>query len=82
MKEGTIVGVDNLNSYYDPSLKEYRLQEIDKAKPAGIDYHFFKGSIAENIRYGKTDASMDEEAALNPNANGEPAAEDNEEAAE
>ena len=47
MKEGTIVGIDNLNSYYDPSLKEYRLQELDKAKPAGIDYHFVKGSIAD-----------------------------------
>ena len=23
MKEGTIVGIDNLNNYYDPSLKEY-----------------------------------------------------------
>ena len=47
MKEGTIVGIDNLDSYYDPSLKEYRLQELDKAKPAGIDYHFVKGSIAD-----------------------------------
>ena len=26
MTEGTIVGVDNLNDYYDPSLKEYRLR--------------------------------------------------------
>ena len=25
MDGGTIVGVDNLNDYYDPSLKEYRL---------------------------------------------------------
>lgn len=23
MTEGTIIGVDNVNSYYDPSLKEY-----------------------------------------------------------
>ena len=38
MKKGTIVGIDNLNSYYDPSLKEYRLQELNKAKPAGIDF--------------------------------------------
>ena len=26
LKEGTIVGLDNLNNYYDPSLKEYRLK--------------------------------------------------------
>ena len=31
MKEGTIVGLDNMNDYYDPSLKEYRLREIEKA---------------------------------------------------
>lgn len=27
MNEGTIVGLDNLNNYYDISLKEYRLRE-------------------------------------------------------
>ncbi len=47
MDGGTIVGVDNLNDYYDPSLKEYRLQELDKAKPAGINYISIKGSIAD-----------------------------------
>ena len=46
MQEGTIVGVDNMNSYYDPSLKEYRLRELDKTRPAGIDYTFVKGDIA------------------------------------
>ncbi len=29
MAEGSIVGLDNLNSYYDVSLKEYRLKEIE-----------------------------------------------------
>ena len=47
MDGGTIVGVDNLNDYYDPSLKEYRLQELEKAKPAGINYISVKGSIAD-----------------------------------
>ena len=47
MKEGVIVGIDNLNDYYDPSLKEYRLRELAKAKPEGIDYQFIKGSIAD-----------------------------------
>ena len=47
MTEGTIVGVDNLNDYYDPSLKEYRLQELAGAKPAGINYVSVKGSIAD-----------------------------------
>ena len=47
MDGGTIVGVDNLNDYYDPSLKEYRLRELDKAKPDGINYVSVKGSIAD-----------------------------------
>ena len=47
MDGGTIVGIDNLNDYYDPLLKEYRLRELDKAKPTGINYVSVKGSIAE-----------------------------------
>ena len=27
--DSTIVGIDNLNDYYDVSLKEYRLHELD-----------------------------------------------------
>ena len=37
MKEGTIVGIDNLNDYYDPSLKEYRLRELEKLVPQGFE---------------------------------------------
>jgi len=47
MSEGTIVGLDNLNDYYDPTLKDYRLSEIEKAKPAGIEYDFVKGDLAD-----------------------------------
>ena len=47
MTEGTIIGVDNVNSYYDPSLKEYRLREIEKAVPEGVRYRFVRGSIAD-----------------------------------
>jgi nucleoside-diphosphate-sugar epimerase len=43
-----IVGLDNLNNYYDPSLKDYRLRVIaDKAKTHPEHaYTFVKGSIA------------------------------------
>ena len=47
MTDGTIIGIDNVNSYYDPSLKEYRLREIGKAVPEGIRYQFVRGSIAD-----------------------------------
>ena len=29
MTEGTIVGLDNLNDYYDVSLKDYRLKQLE-----------------------------------------------------
>ena len=44
---GTIVGIDNLNDYYDPMLKTYRLDELDKHKPAGLNYKSIRGSIAD-----------------------------------
>ena len=48
MKDGgTIVGIDNLNAYYDPGLKAYRLRELEKTQPAGIKYVSVKGSIAD-----------------------------------
>jgi nucleoside-diphosphate-sugar epimerase len=48
MKRGTIIGLDILNSYYDPSLKEYRLREIEKnAKQSSINYQFVKGDLAD-----------------------------------
>lgn len=53
LDEGNIVGLDNLNDYYDPSLKDYRLSVIEKAKPCGIDYKFVKGSIADKALVDK-----------------------------
>ena len=48
MHEGTIVGLDNLNDYYDPSLKDYRLAEIAKvAEKSGVKYEFVKGDLAD-----------------------------------
>jgi len=29
LKAGTIISLDNLNNYYDVSLKEYRLRELE-----------------------------------------------------
>lgn len=45
----TIVGLDNLNDYYDPSLKDYRLGLIaDKAKAHPEHaYSFVKGNLAD-----------------------------------
>lgn len=45
-EEVNLVGLDNLNDYYDPRLKEYRLKEIDKAA-VGKPYRFVKGDLAD-----------------------------------
>jgi len=44
-----IVGLDNLNDYYDVSLKEYRLQEIQRVaeKHPENRWEFIKGDIAD-----------------------------------
>ena len=50
MREGTIIGLDNLNNYYDVSLKEYRLQMLEercKKEDVKVKYEFVKGSIAD-----------------------------------
>ncbi|MBQ2667315.1 MAG: NAD-dependent epimerase/dehydratase family protein, partial [Clostridia bacterium] len=44
-----VVGIDNLNDYYDVSIKEYRLAEIEKmaAQVPGSGWTFIKGNIAD-----------------------------------
>ena len=44
-----IVGIDNLNDYYDVSLKEYRLTQINDAasKNKTCRWNFVKGNIAD-----------------------------------
>jgi len=48
-KSLSIVNIDNLNDYYDPSLKEYRLSVIssEAEKSPNVRYQFVKGSIAD-----------------------------------
>ena len=47
VKNATIVGIDNMNDYYDVSLKEFRLNELKGLVPEGIKYEFVKGDIAD-----------------------------------
>ena len=44
-----IVGIDNMNDYYDVSIKEWRLAEIDKcaAEHSDSSYQFYKGDLAD-----------------------------------
>ena len=45
----TIIGIDNMNNYYDVSIKEWRLAEIQKCAEQHLDstWKFIKGNIAD-----------------------------------
>ena len=44
-----IIGIDNMNDYYDVSIKEYRLQQIEElaARHPKSSWKFIRGSIAD-----------------------------------
>ena len=44
-----IIGLDNMNDYYDVSLKEYRLREIEKAveEKGSVQWTFMQGDLAD-----------------------------------
>ena len=48
MTSGTIVSLDNMNDYYDVSLKEWRLKQVEEAALSSPVRHVFvKGSIGD-----------------------------------
>lgn len=46
-----IIGIDNLNDYYDPAIKDYRLSEIEKlaAEIPTVKWSFVRGNIADKV---------------------------------
>ena len=46
-----VIGIDNLNDYYDVSIKEWRLNEINRVagKNPDSNWTFIKGSIADKV---------------------------------
>lgn len=48
MKAGVVISLDNMNDYYDPRLKQYRLDLIEKAAAQSpVKHVFVRGSIAD-----------------------------------
>lgn len=48
LTSGTIVSLDNMNSYYDVKLKEWRFARIEEAaKASPVKHIFIRGSIAD-----------------------------------
>ena len=48
MNSGTVVSLDNMNDYYEVSLKEWRLAQVEKAaEKSPVRHVFVKGSIGD-----------------------------------
>ena len=54
LTSGTVISLDNMNDYYDPALKEYRLSLIEKAAESSpVKHVFIKGNIADKELIGQ-----------------------------
>ena len=54
LRGATIVNIDNMNAYYDVSLKDYRLAQLKvESEKLKVDYHFVKGDIADKALIDK-----------------------------
>ncbi|TPK18785.1 NAD-dependent epimerase/dehydratase family protein, partial [Mesorhizobium sp. B2-5-9] len=43
-----VVGIDNINDYYDPQIKQARLRLLDEAsRKTNAGYHFIHGDLAD-----------------------------------
>ena len=56
-----VVGVDNMNNYYDVALKEERLRELQDLP----DFHFVKGNIADKALIDRLFAEYQPEIVVN-----------------
>ena len=62
-----IIGLDNMNDYYDVSIKEYRLQQIaaSAAKHSDSQWTFIKGNLADKALIDKIFADYKPEIVVN-----------------
>ena len=62
-----IIGIDSVNDYYDVSIKEYRLREIDKEveKHNSSTWTFIKGNIADKELINKIFAEYKPQIVVN-----------------
>lgn len=66
LTSGTVISLDNMNDYYDPKLKEYRLGLIEEvAKESNVKHVFIKGSIADKGLVDKVFADYKPEVVVN-----------------
>ena len=61
LSDAQVVGIDNMNDYYDPALKEERLSELERYE----GFTFVKGNIADRKLIDETFASFKPEIVVN-----------------
>lgn len=61
LSDAQVVGIDNMNDYYDPALKEERLSELERY----VGFTFVKGNIADRRLIDETFASFKPEIVVN-----------------
>ena len=61
LSDAQVVGIDNMNDYYDPALKEERLSELERYE----GFTFVKGNIADRQLIDETFASFKPEIVVN-----------------
>ena len=63
---GTVISFDNMNDYYDPKLKEYRLSLIEKQAASSKARHvFIRGSIGDKALVDKVFADYQPDIVVN-----------------
>ena len=60
--ENIIIGIDNINDYYDVSIKQWRLDQFAKY---GDRFIFIKGNIADKILIDKVFAEYNPKIVVN-----------------
>ena len=66
LSSGKIISFDNMNDYYNPKLKEYRLSLIEeKSKSSKADHIFIKGDLADKALLDKTFADYKPSIVIN-----------------
>ena len=62
-----LIGLDNMNDYYDVSIKEYRLAEIEKVAETmqGSKWTFIKGNLADKLLIEKIFTESNPEIVVN-----------------
>ena len=63
----TVVGIDNMNNYYDVSIKEYRLQKIEECAALNptATWRFIQGNIADKALIDRVFAEYKPELVVN-----------------